>query len=73
MMTAKAKWFRANADMCRTMAAMAVGKRKADWLDLAQSWMLLWDAEERLDASQSEIALGWLEPHRVSGEGKGRH
>jgi hypothetical protein len=63
--TARAKWYRANADLCRKMAARSViGDRKADWLDLAQGWMWLSAAEERLDTAQSEIALGWLEPRR---------
>jgi len=63
--TAKAKWYRGNADLCRKMAAKAVGDKKAAWLELGQSWTQLLVAEERLDASQAEIALGWLEPRRV--------
>jgi len=50
------------------MAAKIVGDdNRAAWLDLSHTWESLVEAEERLDKSQAELALGWLEPRRVHG------
>ena len=67
-MTVRADWYRSNADLCREMAAKIVGDdNRAAWLDLSHTWESLVEAEERLDKSQAELALGWLEPRRVHG------
>src|ERR1700676_3006414 len=58
-MTAKADMYRANAEMCRHVAHTATGRGdRAEWLDLADSWLMLLRGEELLGAIRPQRASG---------------
>ena len=48
-MTDKTDAFRANAEICQHMASVIGRGERAEWLDLADSWLSLLQIEERLN------------------------
>ena len=70
--TVRADQYKANAELCQRASDKATGQdAKAAWLLLAQSWMVLVQGEERLEAAWSGLLqTDWPEPSARNSRGR---